>query len=41
MRYFVRLAELVAVWDDLVLPGYVRSEWQTWFREHRGITVKC
>ena len=31
VRYFVRLAELVAVWDDLVLPGYVRSEWQTWF----------
>lgn len=31
VRFYVRLTELIAAWDDLVLPEAVRSAWERWF----------
>lgn len=40
VRTFVVVADLVELWDDLVLPGYVRRAWADWL-ERRGISVSC
>jgi hypothetical protein len=41
VRYFVVLDDLIDLWDDLVLPGYVRTAWATWLEARRGIVVGC
>lgn len=38
VRRFVRATDLVELWDDLVLPGHVRSAWQPWIERHRQAT---
>ena len=40
VRTFIVVDDLVELWDDLVLPGYVRTAWADWLA-HRGITVSC
>lgn len=32
VRYYVDLDELAMVFDELVLPPYVRAAWSEWFR---------
>lgn len=32
VRYYVDLDELTRVFDELVLPPYVRAAWSEWFR---------
>ena len=41
VRYFVDADELLAMWDDIVLPPWVRKVWAGWFRRHRGIEASC
>jgi hypothetical protein len=36
VRFFVRPDELVALWDELVLPPAVRSAWAPWLARHRA-----
>jgi hypothetical protein len=39
VRRYIDLAELVALWDDLVLPGHVRQAWSHWLTTRRNIAV--
>ncbi|HVC24445.1 MAG TPA: hypothetical protein VND23_01695 [Acidimicrobiales bacterium] len=32
VRYYVDVVELASVFDELVLPPYVRAAWSEWFR---------
>ncbi len=32
VRYYVDVEELASVFDELVLPPYVRGAWSEWFR---------
>jgi hypothetical protein len=38
VRFYVVLGELIALWDQLVLPRYVRAAWAEWLH-CRGITL--
>lgn len=35
VRRFIVIDDLVELWDNLVLPGYVRAAWAAWL-ERRG-----
>jgi hypothetical protein len=35
VRYYVDVEELARVFDELVLPPYVRAAWSEWFRHGR------
>ena len=41
VRRYVRFDELIAVWDDIFLPPYVRRTWHEWFVEHNIDVVNC
>lgn len=41
VRFLVVVDDLIELWDDLVLPGYVRVAWAEWLEVHRCITVSC
>lgn len=41
VRLYVDVDELLAMWDDVVLPPWVRRAWAAWFRRHRGIELPC
>jgi hypothetical protein len=41
VSYYVRVDQLLELWDDLVLPPPVRRAWATWFKRHRGIELAC
>ncbi|MHB1555610.1 MAG: hypothetical protein ACYCSX_16395 [Acidimicrobiales bacterium] len=34
VRYYIDVDELTRVFDELVLPPYVRAAWLEWFRRH-------
>jgi hypothetical protein len=34
VRYYINVEELTRVFDELVLPPYVRAAWSEWFRRH-------
>ena len=36
VRRYVRASTLLEVWDELVLPEYVRSAWDPWIVAHQG-----
>ena len=40
VRHFVRVDELVDLWDEMVLPDYVRAAWDRWFVTH-GDAIRC
>ncbi|MEA2702075.1 MAG: hypothetical protein QOJ69_1962 [Actinomycetota bacterium] len=40
VRHFVRVDELVDIWDELVLPDHVRAAWDRWF-EVRADAIRC
>jgi transcriptional regulator with XRE-family HTH domain len=40
VRHFVRLDELVDLWDELVLPDHVRAAWDRWFGT-RADAIQC
>lgn len=37
VRRFVRLDELVELWDDLLLPAHVRAAWEQWLADRRVV----
>ena len=39
VRRFVVVDELVAMWDELVLPPHVRRAWADWLAARRNIAV--
>ena len=41
VRAFIDVDEVVALWDDLVLPRHVRRAWATWLNRRRGLTLPC
>ena len=41
IRRFIDVEELIALWDDLVLPAYVRRAWAAWFRRHGRSDLAC
>jgi hypothetical protein len=40
VRYFIDVDELIDLWDDLVLPPAVSSDWIDWLARHRNVTVQ-
>jgi hypothetical protein len=40
VRFYVRLDQLIDVWDELVLPPNVRRTWEQWLAS-RGIAREC
>ena len=41
VRAFIDVDEVVALWDDLVLPRHVRRAWASWLNRRRGLTMPC
>jgi hypothetical protein len=41
VRFYIKLDELLEMWDDLVLPSYVRQAWACWLLSERSIQVAC
>jgi hypothetical protein len=41
VRRFIDPDELMALWDNLVLPVNVRRAWALWFRRNRGADLAC
>lgn len=39
VRNIIDLNTLIKLWDELVLPAYVRRRWADWISEHRGLTL--
>lgn len=39
VRNIIEVDTLIEMWDELVLPVYVRGRWVDWIREHRGLTL--
>ncbi len=38
---YIRLSDLIELWDELYLPGNVRRAWAERLREDRGIDLPC
>ena len=38
VRAYIRLDELVAMWDDIILPSHVLYVWEPWLRENGYMT---
>jgi hypothetical protein len=34
VRRYIDVDELLLLWDELVMPDYVRRAWTLWFRRH-------
>jgi hypothetical protein len=41
IRFFVDVDQLLDLWDDLVLPRFVRRAWADWFLRTRQIEIAC
>ena len=41
VRRFVDPDDLVELFDDLVLPSFVRSAWSAWVRDRRRARTEC
>lgn len=41
IRRFIDIDQLLELWDDLVIPAYVRTAWAGWFRRHRSLELAC
>ncbi|MDP8927959.1 MAG: hypothetical protein M3O70_05090 [Actinomycetota bacterium] len=38
---YIRLSDLIELWEELYLPGNVRRAWARRLREERGIDLRC
>ena len=41
VRRYIDVNELLRLWDDLVLPTYVRRAWAEWFRRRGRADLAC
>ncbi len=41
IRRFVRVDDLIDMWDELVLPRHVRRAWVDWLELHRSVSLSC
>lgn len=41
VRRFVRVDDLIDLWDELVLPRHVCRAWAEWLERHRGVSLTC
>jgi hypothetical protein len=41
VRHYIDADELLALWDELVLPPPVRTAWADWYRRRRGLQLAC
>jgi hypothetical protein len=41
VRRFIRVDDLVDLWDELVLPRHVCRAWAEWLQRCRGVSVSC
>jgi hypothetical protein len=41
VRRYIDVDELLLLWDELVLPDYVRRTWTQWFRRHDRPAPGC
>ena len=41
VRFYVVVDDLIELWEQLVLPGYVRAAWAQWLGRHRNVTLSC
>lgn len=41
VRRFIDVDELRVLWDELVLPDYVRRAWAKWYLRHGGPDIAC
>lgn len=41
IRWFIRVDELIDLWDELVLPRHVRRAWAEWLKRRRGVSLPC
>jgi hypothetical protein len=41
IRFYIDVDQLLELWDDLVLPPYVRRAWADWFSRKRRIELAC
>lgn len=41
VRFYIDVEQLRELWDDLVLPSYVRRAWAEWFMRKKHIELAC
>lgn len=41
VRFYIDVEQLRELWDELVLPSYVRRAWADWFLRKRHIELAC
>ncbi len=41
VRRFIRVEELIDLWDELVLPRHVCRAWADWLEQRRGVSLPC
>jgi hypothetical protein len=41
VRSFVRVDDLIDLWNELVLPRHVRKAWAEWLKHRRGVSLPC
>jgi hypothetical protein len=41
IRHFIVVDHLIDLWDELVLPPYVRSAWAEWLGRRRRVDLWC
>ena len=41
VRTYIDIDQLLALFDDLVLPPNVWRAWAEWLRRHRGVELAC
>ncbi len=39
VRRFIRVDDLIDMWDELVLPRHVRRAWADWLEHRRGVSL--
>lgn len=41
VRYYIDVAQLSELFNELVLPPHVREAWEDWFRRRRAVEPAC
>lgn len=41
VRWFIDIASLIDLWDELTLPRHVREAWARWLRDNLDVDLSC